>query len=164
MPLFQKKTPEQEAQEAATKASERQHEEERRQAVQAEEQWRAFLGTPAGRARMAFERGDHVFQCSVDVMSTSFDSATHLQAAKDAFTQRGGRATPRYTNDPVAILNSVSVEGWELINGGFVFVPETQAAVPLSGGGVQSVRGRTVGFYLFKRCEKNRRDWRSPNT
>ena len=51
----------------------------------------AFLRTPVGQARAAFERGDRVFQCALEV------------ERQDA-----------------AILNAIAREGWDLVSGAFV--------------------------------------------
>jgi hypothetical protein len=37
--------------------------------LKAEQEYREFLATPVGQARAAYERGDHVFQYSLDVMN-----------------------------------------------------------------------------------------------
>ena len=50
----------------------------------------AFLRTPVGQARAAFERGDHVFQCALDVGA-----------------------------DTLRLLNAIAREGWELVSGSF---------------------------------------------
>jgi hypothetical protein len=71
MALRQKKTDEQRAQESAAKERARLEKEERRQREQLEQQerrrrerikaaWQAFMATPVGQARAAFENGDHV--------------------------------------------------------------------------------------------------------
>jgi len=69
-------------------------------------------------------------------------------------------ATRKRTTDPVAVLNSVCHEGWELVNGSFVFVEEGQSGRNRVGSSGQNVaiKGTTVGYYLFRRCEANRRD------
>lgn len=99
MALFQKKTAEEQAEEAASKAHQRRDAESRRRAEQYEQAGRAFLRTPAGQARIAFERGDHVFQCSMDVMNQEAIIVNML----------GGR-TSKKTNEPGAILNSICLE------------------------------------------------------
>ena len=77
-----------------------------------------FFRSPAGQARLAFDRGDrgdHVFQYSIDVMNQ-----------KPIIVAMVGSTTAQRTNDPVAILNSVCHEGWEAANGSFVFVEQGQ--------------------------------------
>src|SRR6202035_4164439 len=101
--ISKKKTPEQRAIEAGIKEQKREEEQQRREQVR-----NAFFATPAGQARLAFERGDHVFQCSIDAMKT---------------------------RDPVAALNCVCNEGWELLSGSFVFVEEGQQSRDKVGGG-----------------------------
>ena len=137
MALFKSKTPEEQAQEAAEKARK-----------QAENEQRLFWESPIGRARIAFERGDLVFQHEADVMSQ--------QAIIVAMV---GSATSKKTADPVEVLNAVCREGWDLLSGDFVFVEEGQQSRDkfMSSGQNVAIKGRTVGYYLFKRCEANRR-------
>jgi hypothetical protein len=120
-------------------------EEAERKRMEAERQ--AFLASPVGRARTAFGRGDHVFQYEVDVRET--------QAIIVAMV--GSRTTQR-SSDPVEILNAVCHEGWELVNGSFVFLElgsQSRDKFMNSGQNV-AVKGTVVGYYLFRRCEENR--------
>lgn len=75
-----------------------------------------------------------------------------------------GSRTSKRTSDPVAVLNSVCHEGWELVNGSFVFVEEGQQSRDkfMSSGQNVAIKGTTVGYYLFKRCDANRRDVGDP--
>jgi hypothetical protein len=141
MALMQKKTPEQREQE-------RLEAEARKRASDAEKGREAYLRSPAGQARTAFERGDQVFQYSMDVMTQ--------QAVIVAMV---GSNTSKRTADPVEVLNSVCREGWELVNGSFVFVEEGQQSRDkfMSSGQNVAIKGSTVGYYLFRRCEANRR-------
>ncbi len=120
----------------------------RREAAEARSpEERAFLRTPAGQARAARQRGDAVFQCSIDVMD---------QTAVIRMMEVG--ETEQTTTDPVAVLNSVCREGWELITGSFVFVERGQQSRDrflLSGQNV-ATDGTTVGYYLFRRAEDAR--------
>src|SRR5947208_14871814 len=107
-----------------------------------------FFKSPAGLARVAFETGARVFQYSLDVLKT--------QAV--VVKMVGAYAGPTSTTDPSAILNSVCNEGWELVNGSFVFLElgsESRDKFLASGQQV-AVKGSIVGYYLFKRCEANR--------
>jgi hypothetical protein len=110
----------------------------------AERQRQEFAHSPVGRARTAFERGDQVFQYSIDVMSQ--------QAVIVAMV---GSATTKKVSDPSDVLNAVSREGWELVNGSFVFVEEGQQSRDkfMSSGQNIAVKGTTFGYYLFKRNE-----------
>jgi hypothetical protein len=147
MALISKKTPEQRAIEAGIKEQQQEAEQKQREKADAERQVRereqrreqvrqAFFATPAGRSRLAFEQGDHVFQCSIDAMRTT---------------------------DPVAALNSVCNEGWELLSGSFVFVEEgQQSRDKLGGGHTIATNGTTLGYYLFRRSEANRRETTDP--
>jgi hypothetical protein len=102
------------------------------QAAELERQRQAYLASPQGQARTAFERGYEVFQASFGVMSQ--------QAVVVAMADS---PTTKQPNDPTAILNCICREGWELVTGSFVYV-----------------EGKTVGYYLFVRCEAN---WRKPD-
>jgi hypothetical protein len=64
----------------------------------------AFYKTPAGQARLAYERGDYVFQCSIDET-----------------TQQAGGTPSEQTTESLVI--AVCHEGWELV-GPFVFFDE----------------------------------------
>ncbi|MFD5097887.1 hypothetical protein [Streptomyces albidochromogenes] len=146
--MISKKSPEQQAQAAAEKERKQREAEEKRHADRLERERQAFMSTPVGQARQSFERGDLVFQCSLDAMSQ--------QAIIVAMV---GSATAQRTNDPVVALNAVCHEGWELVNGSFVFVEQGQQSRDkfMSSGQNVAVKGQTVGYYLFKRCEENRR-------
>ena len=67
----------------------------------------AFLRTPVGQARAAFERGDHVFQCALDVGS-----------------------------DTCEILNAIAREGWDLVSGSFGEVISAGDDVAIEGSTV----------------------------
>jgi hypothetical protein len=147
MALISKKTPEQRAIEAGIKEQKREEEQQQREKAAAEQQVReralrrkqvrdAFFAAPAGQARLAFERGDRVFQYSIDATKTT---------------------------DPVTTLNFVCNEGWELVNGSFVFVEEGQQSRDKVGGGANiATRGTTVAYYLFRRSEANQREKTEP--
>jgi hypothetical protein len=122
---------------------------QRQEAEQREKERQSFFATPVGQARMAYERADHVFQYSIDVMNQ--------QAVIVAMV---GSSTTKKTHDPVAILNSVCHEGWELVNGSFVFVEEGAQSRDkfMSSGQNVAIKGTTVGYYLFRRCDANRRE------
>lgn len=147
MALFTKKSPEEEAADALRKQQERQADEERKQQQRIEKEREAFFKSPVGKARTGFERGDHVFQYRIDV---------HNQEA--IIIPMGGGTTSQRTSDPLDILNSVCREGWEIVSGSFVFVEmgsESRDKFASSGQNV-AVKGRTDGYYLFRRCPENR--------
>jgi hypothetical protein len=101
-----------------------------------------FGESPPGQARIAYERGDSIFQFSLDVMS-----------------QQGwllistGSATTKTTRDPSDVLNAVHGEGWDLVTGSFVFVEEGQHSRDkfMTSGQHVATKGTTVGYYLFNR-------------
>jgi hypothetical protein len=144
---LRRKTEEERIQADAVKEQRAREDAERRRVEAIEKAKAAFFKTPAGHARVAFERGDHVFQYSHNVMSQ--------QAVIIALV---GSSTTKSTTDPVDILNSVCREGWELVNGSFVFVEQGMQSRDkmLSSGQNVAVKGATVGYYLFRRHEANR--------
>ncbi|MBN9740090.1 hypothetical protein DMP23_03070 [Amycolatopsis sp. A1MSW2902] len=147
MALLKKKTPEEAAAEAAAKEQARLAAEDRKRQAQLEKERQAFERSPAGRARAAFRKGDRVFQFSIDVMNQ-----------KAVIVAMVGGTTTQRTSDPVDVLNSVCREGWDLVNGSFVFVEQGQESRDkfMSSGQNVAVKGEVVGYYLFKRCEANR--------
>lgn len=119
-----------------------------REAAERDRRLHEFLATPAGRARTAYERGDHVLQLELDVQQT-----------KAVVVPMVGATAARRTSDPTAILNSVCNEGWSIVNGAFVFIElgsESRDKFLASGQNI-AVKGTVVGYYLFERCEENRR-------
>jgi hypothetical protein len=151
MPLLGRKTDDEKEQQATLKA-------ERKEAQRIAKARLAFEKSPAGLARRAFANDDQVFQYALDVVR---QSAVIIQLV--------GSTTSKKTTDPVDILNSVCHEGWELVNGSFVFVQQGQQSRDkmLSSGQNVAIKGRVIGYYLFKRCEANRRVsgnlWDDPN-
>ena len=75
-----------------------------------------------------------------------------------------GSNTTQKTTDPLAVVNSVCREGWELVNGSFVFVEQGQQSRDrfLASGQNVAIKGTTVGYYLFKRCEANKLETADP--
>ena len=149
-----KTTPEKKAEQEEARAR-RAAEREQAKAAQQEARARAaaakareqFLSSPVGRARTAFERGDRLFQYSASVMTQ--------QAVIVAMVGSTVNAT---SSDPCDILNAVCGEGWELVNGSFVFLMQGEQSRDkfMSSGQNVAVKGETVGYYLFRRCEANR--------
>ena len=146
-PVPLRKTPEEKAQRDAIRAQQQREAEQRRLSQARQELRDDFFKTPAGQARLAFERGDQVFQYALNVMSQ-----------KAIIVAMVGSNVAQKTADPSVILNSVCAEGWELVNGSFVFVETGQQSRDkfMSSGQNVAVSGATVGYYLFKRCEANR--------
>jgi hypothetical protein len=113
MALMGRKSEEEKAAKAARKEQERAEAEERKRRQAIERARADFFDSPAGKARVAFGAGEQVFQYAHDV--------TSQQAIIVAMV---GSRTGKQTSDPSEILNSVCDEGWELVNGSFVFVHE----------------------------------------
>jgi hypothetical protein len=115
--------------------------------LQSQREREEFLRTPVGQAQSTYDRGAHVFQYSIDVMNQSAIIVAMI-----------GSATNKRTSDPSEVLNAVCAQGWELVNGSFVFVHEGEQSRDkfMSSGQNVATKGRIEGFYLFKRCEANR--------
>ena len=101
------------------------------------------MRTPVGQARAAFERGDHLFQYDHDVESQNAVIVSMV-----------GSTTTRSSSDPSEILNAVAREGWELVNGSFIFREQGHQSRDkfMSSGQNVAVKGTTVGYYLFRRA------------
>ncbi len=56
-------------------------------------------------------------------------------------------------NDPSDVLNSISHQGWDLVNGSFVFHETGSESRDkfMASGQHTAVKGTVVGYYLFKR-------------
>ncbi len=103
---------------------------------------RAFMSSPTGRARAAHQRGDHLLQLSFDVINTT------------TYTIPMSRTSATLSvSDPSEILNSVCAEGWELINGSFVFLQTGQESRDkfMASGQHVATSGTVLGYYLFRR-------------
>jgi hypothetical protein len=151
---FKRSTPEEKAAREQEKAVRDQEEAREREATARKQMREDFFRSPAGQARVAYETGAHVFQYSIDVHKT--------QAVVVAMV--GAYARAESTTDPSAILNSVCTEGWDLVNGSFVFLElgsESRDKFMASGQQV-AVKGSIVGYYLFKRCEENKKQAPDP--
>jgi cytolysin (calcineurin-like family phosphatase) len=145
MPLLGRKTDEEKVERAAAK-------EASRQSTARAKLRGAFDQSAAGQARAAFERGDQVFQYEVDIRSQKAVVRKMQSAvAKETLGSRLSRG-------PVATLNAVCDEGWELVNGSFVFVETGQQSRDkfMSSGQQVAISGTVMGYYLFKRNETNK--------
>ena len=132
----------------ATHGEEKQQRDQAKLAKAYEKALETFWASPVGQARKAFEAGDHVFQYSIDVLNQ--------QAIILAMI---GSTTSRRQQDPSAVLNAVCREGWELVNGDFVFLQQGQQSRDkfMSSGQNVAIKGAVVGYYLFRRSEANRK-------
>lgn len=137
------------AEQLADKQRRRDERENQQRETAAAREREEFLRTPVGQAQNAFERGDQAFQYQLDVLNQLAVIAPLLV----------GETKYRRTTDSVEVLNAVCAEGWELVNGSFVFVHTGVKSrdTLVANGQNSSIMGRTVGYYLFKRCEANRK-------
>jgi hypothetical protein len=147
--MFKKATPEEQAAKDEAKAAARAEKERLALARRVEQEREEFLRTPVGQAQSTFDRGGHVFQYSLDVLNQGAVIVAMI-----------GSANTKRTSDPSELLNAVCAQGWELVNGSFVFVHEGEQSRYkfLSSGQNVATKGRIVGYYLFKRCEANRQE------
>jgi hypothetical protein len=108
--------------------------------------WEEWLQTPPGRARTAYARGDRVFQYDLDVLNQ-----------QPIIVPMVGSTTTQRITDASSVLNAVCNEGWDLVNGSFVFVEQGSQSRDkfMSSDQNVAVKGTTVGYYLFRRCEEN---------
>ena len=148
---FSRGTPEEKAAKQAGKQSER-------EAKARAKLRQAFDASPAGEARAAFESGAHVFQYEASVKSMrAVVRPIGLGSSAIGKMSQVGRG-------PVATLNAVCDEGWELINGSFVFVETGQQSrsKAMSSGQQVAVSGTVVGYYLFKQNAANKKNLADP--
>jgi hypothetical protein len=153
MALLKRSTPEelqaketqkaaQAAEKTARQLAESQAKERQKLERAAEKVAQDFARSPVGKARAAYEQGDLVFQFSLDVMSQQAIIVIMV-----------GSSTVKSTTNPTDVLNAVCREGWDLVNGSFVFVEEGQQSRDkfMASGQNVAIKGTTVGYYLFKR-------------
>ena len=93
--MFTRVMPAEQAVRDAANTLKRAAQERKRVARRTDDERAAFRRTPVGQARAAFERGDRVFQCALDVERQ--DAAIVSE-----------------------ILDAVAREGWEPVSGSFV--------------------------------------------
>ncbi len=138
MPFGRAKTPEELAADEALKA----RQQETKAKLQAAREWEQFMRSPQGLARQAYEAGDHLFQIGLDVMSQ-----------QAVIVKMIGSMAPQQTSDPSVVLNAITGEGWDLINGSFVFVQQRQQSRDkfMSSGQNIAIEGTTMGYYVFRR-------------
>jgi hypothetical protein len=153
MALLRGKTEEERAQASEIRARQEREKQDNKRTEQMEKARKTFFGTPAGKARLAYERADQVFQYDHNVMSQ-----------KAVIVAMVGASNTKTTADPSVILNTVCNEGWELVTGSFVFVEQGMQSRDklMSSGQNVAIKGATVGYYLFRRCEANKRATNNP--
>lgn len=150
--LLGKKTDEEKAAQAARKDAQASEKQAQREAKAREKLRTSFFESPAGQARAAFESGDMVFQYETNVRSNKavvrsigFGSSA---SGQQTFTSRIARG-------PVATLNTVASEGWEIVSASFVFVQTGQESRDkfMKSGQQVAIAGTVMGYYVFKRNE-----------
>jgi hypothetical protein len=149
MGLFKTLSPEEEAQRNEERMRQRVAQEAERRRQQEHHEYAEFMAGPAGRARSAFENGDLLYQASFNLLSQQHMVIPMVNAY-----------TLTKSADPTAILNAICREGWELHSSGFAFLSEGEESRDkfLASGQHVAVRGKMMGYYVFKRCERLRVD------
>lgn len=154
MGIFKTLTPEQEAQGALNKEVRLREKERQREAQAAERQRQQelkeraeFMAGPAGKARSAFDRGDLIYQANFNLLNQEHAVVPMINAF-----------TLAKTSDPTVVLNAICREGWDLHNSGFAFLHEGEESRDkfLASGQHVAIRGKMMGYYVFKRCGQNR--------
>lgn len=105
----------------------------------------AFLRSIPGRARLAYGRGDALFQFEANV-----NHPFPILWGIDASAKSNG--------DINSVLNGVAREGWELVNASIAY-HQTGAETrhrTLSSGQNMTTSGAVVGYYLFRRSDAAR--------
>jgi hypothetical protein len=143
MALFRPKTEE----EIAAKEAEKAQRAAAAEAKRAQAERAAFLSGPVGRAQTAYANGDLLHQLEFDLM-----------AQEAIIVAMVGSKVNKRSSDPSEILNAIAKEGWDLVNASVTFVTEGEQSRDkfLSSGQNVAVKGRLVGFYVFRRCPENR--------
>jgi hypothetical protein len=122
---------------------------------------RSFFESPAGQARVPFEEGAEIFQFEADVKRM----AAVVKPVGLGSSAYGRETKPsRLSIGPVDALNAVANEGWDLLNGSFVFVETSQVSRDkfMSSGQQVAVAGSVVGYYLFKRDDALKKNGLDP--
>jgi hypothetical protein len=150
--LLGKKTDEEREAQAAKRYAQDAEKKAQKEAKAREKLRKSFYESPAGQARVAFERGDMVFQYETNVRSNKavvrsigFGSSA---AGKETLGSRVARG-------PVDTLNTVASEGWEIVSASFVFVQTGQESRDkfMKSGQQVAIAGTVMGYYVFKRNE-----------
>ena len=106
---------------------------------------REFAGSPIGRARKAYARGDMLFQVSLG-----------LDEDREVVYPLGPKEDDGTTEDPNDVLNGIDAEGWDLHSSGFVWVHEGGKSEDRPFGNRDlSIYGQVVGYYVFERRDED---------
>jgi hypothetical protein len=119
-------------------------------ARQAERGQREFEESPAGQARVAFERGDGFFEIELAMRETG-----SLNSHGGTGSDHGGWGPHRPRSGRMDALSQVEGEGWAFVQASYVFVQtgEDSRDKFMASGQRTSIRGKMVGIYLFRRTE-----------
>jgi hypothetical protein len=104
----------------------------------------AFWQSLQGQARLAYNRGDLLFQTSMQL---------HAQRGVISWLQAKAKGQAQ---DWSAELNSMVREGWDLVNASVVFRTTGQETRDKIAGQAVAVSGEVVGYYIFRRDDSKR--------
>jgi len=126
----------------ARRAAEKAETEQRKSVEHQSKEEKRFRESPAGQARLSYQRGDNLFQVSFDIEKVKANIAVMMSAF-----------TTRSANDVSEVLNSIVAEGWDFATLSTAFVSEGEESRDkfLASGQQVAIRGRLVGTYVFTR-------------
>jgi hypothetical protein len=94
-------------------------------------------------AREAIDRGDQVFQCELELQTTTGKAADF----------GAGTYSSTAASDVNPSLNAIASQGWRLVSSSVAFVQESTESRDrlVRSGQAAAVSGRLVGVYVFTR-------------
>jgi hypothetical protein len=113
-------------------------------ARQEEKGSKAFLASPVGKARTAYEDGAGFFELKLTVGSIR----------GEAIAMSGTKTTTK-SHTFTDVLSQVEAVGWHLEHVGYLFVHEKEVSRDkfFSSGQQTAISGRADAIYLFRRSE-----------
>ena len=133
---------------AAAKAQRAAQAQQQRAAADRQREWEAWLATPQGRARTAWENGDGLFQIRLTMAQTQQRALVLRSGAKGS--------TKTKSHEQTDILTGIEDEGWSLFQTGFYFHPQGSVSRDkfIASGQHEQIMGEVVGVYIFRRTER----------
>ena len=133
---------------AAAKAERSALNRQRKDEAERQRQLQAWLASPQGRARTAWENGDGLFQISLSMAQTQQRALVLRSGAKGS--------TKTQAHEQTDALTGIEDEGWTLFQAGFYFHPQGSVSRDkfIASGQHEQVLGEVVGVYIFRRSER----------
>lgn len=124
------------------KAADRERRDQERATEERSRQHAKFVASPQGMARTCYQRGDALFQVSLDLENIQ----NHVIAMESAYTTR-------HAIDVSDVLNAIHSEGWQFHSFSTTFVNEGEISRDrfLASGQQVAVQGRVYATYVFTR-------------